>query len=82
MLVEGTLRMGLPEETVTIVQQRSVIQANEAGTSRNPNIPRASSPLMPYQQIHTERIIINGDYLVEGTDTGSWNVIWYVNTKL
>jgi len=43
---------------------------------------RTFDPLQPYIQTHVERTIINGDYLVEGTNTGSWNSIWYVNSKI
>ena len=39
-------------------------------------------PLQPYHQTHTERVIINGDYLVEGTNARSWNSVWYVNLKI
>ncbi|KAJ9566981.1 hypothetical protein OSB04_002947 [Centaurea solstitialis] len=40
------------------------------------------TPLQPFQQTHVDRIIINGDYLVEGTDKGTWDTIWYVNTRI
>ena len=39
-------------------------------------------PLQPYHQTFVDRIIVNGDYSVEGTDNGTWNKIWYVNTKI
>ena len=43
---------------------------------------RSFGPLQPYLQTHVERTIINGDYLVEGTDNGSWNNIWYFNSTI
>ena len=43
---------------------------------------RGITPSQPYHQTYVERIIINGDYLVEGTDKETWNKIWYVNTKI
>ena len=43
---------------------------------------RTVDPLQPYIQTHVERTIIKGDYLVERTNTDSWNSIWYVSSKI
>ncbi|GJU74386.1 ARID DNA-binding domain-containing protein [Tanacetum coccineum] len=34
-----------------------------------------------YVQLHYDTIGLKGDFLVEGTDKGNWNKIWYVSNK-
>ncbi|GKC70806.1 hypothetical protein Tco_1116689, partial [Tanacetum coccineum] len=63
------------QRRLTLVQRRSTL-------FQKASIEAINEPLKPFHQTHVERVVINGDYIIEGTDKGSWNSVWYVNSKI
>lgn len=79
---KGHFAWGCPRKGIHLSEKKIVQDKIEPVSKPDDQSDRTFDPLQPYTQTHVERTLINGDYLVEGTNTGSWNSIWYVNSKI